>query len=94
MKKLFLFLLVLVPMATASQTAFAFSLKLVSVSGDRAEVLVNGMPRSFPAGFISQDGIKLVSLSSGKASFQAGGKSFSLAPGQSWSASARRNVAP
>lgn len=84
MKKHFWPVPVLVFIMAFPQLSFAFTLKLISVSGDRAEVLVNGMPRSFPIGFISQEGIKLVSANAPKAVFQAGGESFPLFPGQTF----------
>lgn len=82
MKKWILTTFAFICLTSLTQIAFAFTLKLVSINGDRADVLVNGMQRSFPVGFVSQEGIKLVSASPGKATFQSGKNTFPLTPGQ------------
>lgn len=66
-----------------SQLVGAVTLKLVAINGNRAEVLIYGLPRSLPVGYLSKEGIMLVAVGNNEATFDMGGRRSTLKPGES-----------
>lgn len=82
MKSVFIALFVFFSMGF-SQLIGAVTLKLVAINGNRAEVLVYGLPRSLPVGYINKEGIMLVAIGHNEATFEMGGRRTTLKLGES-----------
>jgi aspartyl protease family protein len=64
------------------QSALAVTLKLVALTGSRAEVLIYGLPRSLPVGFLNREGVMLVAIGRNEATFEVDGRRITLKPGE------------